>query len=72
LQSGLANCKAWGRNERRDDVSLVELEGQVHTVNLQPHHAIVNPPGVWHTADVSGAVTALFITAGMGTEHRPC
>ena len=48
-----------------------ETDGQVHTVTLQPHQAIVNPPGVWHTADVSGPVTALFITAGMGTEHRP-
>ncbi len=25
----------------------------------------------WHTADIDGETTALFITAGMGTEHRP-
>jgi mannose-6-phosphate isomerase-like protein (cupin superfamily) len=31
----------------------------------------INPPGVWHTADVDGEATALFITAGMGTQHRP-
>jgi len=31
----------------------------------------INAPGVWHTADVSGKATALFITAGMGTQHRP-
>jgi hypothetical protein len=26
---------------------------------------------VWHTADVVGTATALFITAGMGTQNRP-
>lgn len=31
----------------------------------------INPRGVWHTADVAGPATALFITAGQGTEHRP-
>ena len=31
----------------------------------------INPPGTWHTADVEGEATALFITAGWGTEHRP-
>ena len=25
----------------------------------------------WHTADVAGPATALFITAGLGTRHRP-
>ena len=48
-----------------------EIEGKVHTATLEPHQAIVNPPGVWHTADVSGPVTALFITAGLGTGIRP-
>lgn len=31
----------------------------------------INPPGVWHTADVEGKATAVFITAGQGTQHRP-
>ncbi|UVI40720.1 cupin domain-containing protein [Qipengyuania spongiae] len=31
----------------------------------------INPPGVWHTADIEGPATAIFITAGEGTEHRP-
>jgi mannose-6-phosphate isomerase-like protein (cupin superfamily) len=48
-----------------------EIDGAVKTVTLRPHQAVVNPPGVWHTADVSAEATALFITAGMGTEIRP-
>jgi mannose-6-phosphate isomerase-like protein (cupin superfamily) len=47
-----------------------EIEGKVHTVTLEANQAVVNPPGVWHTADVTGQATALFITAGMGTENR--
>lgn len=30
----------------------------------------INAPGVWHTADVEQSATAVFITAGEGTEHR--
>jgi hypothetical protein len=31
----------------------------------------INPPGVWHTAEVAESATAIFITAGEGTTHRP-
>lgn len=50
-------------------------DGTVATVIIGPGEYVVNPPGCWHTADVEGDVgggaTALFITAGLGTEHRP-
>ena len=47
-------------------------DGTTMTVKLGPGDYAVNPPGVWHTADlVDGPATALFITAGMGTQHRP-
>jgi mannose-6-phosphate isomerase-like protein (cupin superfamily) len=47
--------------------------GEVETVTLGPGDYAINPAGVWHTADVpSGAcATAIFITAGEGTRHRP-
>lgn len=48
-----------------------ELDGETVAVTLERGDAIVNPPGVWHTADVSAPATALFVTAGMGTELRP-
>jgi hypothetical protein len=48
-----------------------EIDGKHHTVTLAPHQAVVNAPGVWHTADVAAPATALFITAGMGTQIRP-
>jgi mannose-6-phosphate isomerase-like protein (cupin superfamily) len=38
---------------------------------LEVGQAIVNPAGVWHTADVEGPATVLFVTAGVGTQIRP-
>jgi len=48
-----------------------EHEGVVTSVVLGPGDAVVNPPGVWHTADVETPCTMLFVTAGLDTEHRP-
>lgn len=46
-------------------------DGTTATVTIGAGDYAINPPGVWHTADVAGEATALFITAGLGTEHRP-
>lgn len=53
-------------------VDLVqEIDGEEHVVELRPGQALINPPGVWHTARVHEPGTALFITPGRGTEARP-
>jgi quercetin dioxygenase-like cupin family protein len=49
----------------------VHLDGSTQTVTLAAGEYAINPPGTWHTADVPGTATALFITAGLGTETRP-
>ena len=46
-------------------------DGSTATVTLSPGGYAVNEPGTWHTADVANSATALFITAGTGTQHRP-
>jgi quercetin dioxygenase-like cupin family protein len=46
-------------------------DGTVQQTTLSAGQYAINPPGVWHTADVEGEATALFVTAGLGTEHRP-
>lgn len=46
-------------------------DGGADRITLKPGEYAINPPGVWHTADVEGEATALFITAGLGTQHRP-
>lgn len=54
-------------------ISLLQesADGSVTTVDLDPGQYAINAPGVWHTADIHEHATALFITAGLGTEHRP-
>jgi len=47
------------------------VDGSKASVVLGPGEYVINPPGTWHTADVGEPATALFITAGAGTEHRP-
>ena len=39
-------------------------------LGLGADDAIINPPGVWHTADIAGTATALFVTAATGTRNR--
>jgi hypothetical protein len=46
-------------------------DGVISSVTLAPGQYAINEPGIWHTADVEAQATALFITAGLGTEHRP-
>ena len=48
-----------------------ETDEGVRIVTLGAGQAVVNPPGVWHTADVEGEATVLFVTAGAGTTVRP-
>ncbi|UIP07514.1 cupin domain-containing protein [Erythrobacter sp. SDW2] len=44
--------------------------GRRERVTIGAGEYAINPPGVWHTADTGGTATAVFITAGEGTEHR--
>ncbi len=49
-----------------------ERDGTAAATTLGPGEYAVNEPGVWHTADVEPGdqPTVVFITAGLGTEHR--
>lgn len=46
-------------------------DGSKASIVLGPGEYAINELGTWHTADVAGEATALFITAGVGTQHRP-
>ncbi len=46
-------------------------DGSKQSLLLGPGDYAINEPGTWHSVDVVGEATALFITAGMGTQHRP-
>jgi mannose-6-phosphate isomerase-like protein (cupin superfamily) len=48
-----------------------ELDGKEVATPLHAGEAIINPTGVWHRTVVLEPGSALFITPGIGTEHRP-
>jgi hypothetical protein len=53
------------------EITLIqELDGQQKRTTLKPGEYAINGPGVWHTADVDRSATAVFITAGVGTQNR--
>lgn len=51
---------------------IQEIDGGQERTPLSKGEYAINPPGVWHTADIADGseAEALFITAGMGTKHR--
>ena len=53
-------------------ITLVQemADGTQTTTPLCAGDYAINPAGVWHTADADGPASLLFITAGMGTQHR--
>ena len=80
LFSFAENWTSWERHPEGDEavictageITLIqELPEGMQKVVLRAGEYAVNPRGVWHTADVASHATALFITAGRGTENRP-
>jgi mannose-6-phosphate isomerase-like protein (cupin superfamily) len=74
-----ASWDSWERHPAGEEVVLLlsgrvdliqRVDGGERRVALGPGQAVVNPPGVWHTADVHEPGEALFITPGRGTEHE--
>jgi quercetin dioxygenase-like cupin family protein len=80
LYSFSENWTSWERHPAGDEavictageiILIQELPDGPQKVTLRAGDYAINPRGVWHTADVAEQATALFITAGVGTEHRP-
>ncbi len=75
-----ADWAKWERHPAGDEavictageITLIQdLPDGLRRVVLRAGEYAINPRGVWHTADVASGASAIFITAGMGTEHRP-
>jgi hypothetical protein len=48
-----------------------EVDGRQRVVEIGPGQALINPPGVWHTADSGEGGWIVTVTPGLHTEHRP-
>lgn len=81
LHSFAADWTSWEMHPAGDEVVVCvsggitliqeEADGAHRSITLGPGEYAINPAGTWHTADVADPAVALFITAGLGTEHRP-
>ena len=72
---------SWEMHPQGDEVVLCvngaieliqELDGRLVTTPLAPGQWIVNKAGTWHTANLTeGSTTScVFITSGLGTQHK--
>ena len=77
---GSRSWDTWERHPTGDEVVIClsgtltviqEVDGEHEPIGLGPCEAMIDPSGVWHTADVPEPVRFLTITPGQGTEHRP-
>ena len=77
---GSRSWDTWGPHPAGDEVVIClsgrmtvirEIEDEHEPVGLGPNEAIINPSGVWHTANLHEPVRSMTITPGQGTEHRP-
>jgi quercetin dioxygenase-like cupin family protein len=77
---GSRSWDTWERHPAGDEVVIClsgrmtiikELDSGHEPIELGPCEAMINPSGVWHTADVHEPVRFMAITPGLGTEHRP-
>ena len=80
VESTPRNWGAWECHTEGDEIVIVlegkamfmqELGGQVVTKAVGPGSTMINPAGVWHTADVEEPMKAIYITPCPGTKHRP-
>ena len=79
MHSFEASWDSWEMHPRGSEVvvctegemTLVQqIKGREGRTTLRPGEYAINEAAVWHTADVESRATALFITAGEGTQMR--
>ncbi len=81
IESTPASWATWERHPQGAEIVFVlegsgsffqELEdGSVTEIPVQPGAAVINPPGVWHTADITEPMRAIYITPCPDTDHKP-
>ena len=75
-----SNWASWECHPAGDEVVIVlegegqfiqEIDGVEIRINVTAGDTIINPKDVWHTADVTKPIKAIYITPCPGTQHRP-
>ena len=79
VETTATNWQHWECHTLGDEIVIVlegkaefiqEIGGESIVLPVGAGSTIINPKGVWHTADVSESLKAIYITPCKGTEHR--
>jgi quercetin dioxygenase-like cupin family protein len=79
VESTPQSWSAWECHTEGDEIVVVlegkaefiqEIDGEERRAVVSPGSAIINPAGVWHTADVTEPLKAIYMTPCRGTKHR--
>lgn len=80
VESTPTNWPTWECHPEGDEIVIVlegraefiqEIDGEQRRAPVRPGSTMINPAGVWHTADVAEPMKAIYITPCPGTQHRP-
>jgi mannose-6-phosphate isomerase-like protein (cupin superfamily) len=74
-----SDWRLWECHTKGDEVVIVlegkalfiqEIDGEERGFEVGPGSTVINPAGVWHTANVEQPMKAIYITPCPGTQHR--
>ena len=80
IESSPTDWPAWECHAEGDELVIVldgeadfvqEIEGAERHMTVRAGSTVINPAGVWHTANVKRPLRAIYITPCPGTQHRP-
>ena len=80
IETTPADWPAWEKHTDADEIVYVlsgrgefiqDIDGEHVRIPVTAGQAIINPKDVWHTADVTESITAIYLTPCPGTEHKP-
>ena len=75
-----ADWTTWERHPLGDEIVIVlsgegdfiqQIDNQEIRIPVSPGVTVLNPTGVWHTADVRESIRAVYITPCPDTDHKP-
>ena len=71
---------AWECHTAADEIVIVlegagvfiqDINGEEISMAFKAGDTVINPKGIWHTANVTEPMRAIYLTPCFGTEHRP-
>jgi mannose-6-phosphate isomerase-like protein (cupin superfamily) len=80
IESSPVDWGAWECHHNGDELVIVlegegefiqRLDGVERAFAIRAGDTVINPAGVWHTANVTKPMRAIYITPCPGTEHQP-